>query len=63
MPDILDLNRYKDKRVSTKSGLMFNKFQRAFIGQYEIKEQEEYYKCLDDGKLGKLPQDIPAHLH
>ena len=63
MPVSFDLSFDTDKRISEKSGRMFNKYQRAYIRQFELKEQEDYYRNLDEGKLGKLPQDIPEHLH
>ena len=63
MPFVFDNNFLEDKRVSKVSGLMLNKFQRGYISQFDEKTQQEFYLALDNGKIGKLPENIPHDLH
>ena len=60
---LFDEKFHKDKRVSVKSGKMFNKPQREYIGQYTEEEQKKYYIALDKGTIGELPENIPVWLH
>ena len=62
MPIIFDGKFKTDKKVSPISGKMFNKLQRAYIEQFSTTEIAEYYKGLDEGKVGAFPKDIAENL-
>ena len=63
MPFVFDSKFLEEKKVSKISGLMLNKYQRAYISQYDTVTQEKYYAGLDRGAIGKRPEDIPENLH
>ena len=51
-----------EKKVSQKSGKMFNRFQREYISQFSDEKIKAKYNALDQGTIGEYPENIPVNL-